>query len=123
MSGAGATSPVQTRAIPYRESAEVSGIDVAGAFGAAIALLALALCLAWLARRQGWLRRWGVASGPGASAAEGLRIEQVLRISPRTVVFRIADGEKRYLLAESRDGARWLPLTAGESGKGQGDAS
>lgn len=109
-------------AIPYRESAEVSGGDVAVAFGAAIGLLALALALALLARRLGWLQRFGVGPGSPRSPASGLRVEQALRISPRTTLFRIADGEQRYLLAESRDGVQWLAVPAQPAGQGDDDA-
>lgn len=109
-----ASTSTASRTIPYRESAEVSGGDVAWAFGAAILLLFAALGLAWLARKQGWLRRWGLAAGPDGPPGQGLRIEQVLRISPRTVIFRIVDGDRRILLAESRDGIQLLaPPAAG----------
>lgn len=97
------------RAIPYRESAEVSGGDIAGAFGFALLLLATALGLAWFARRRGWLQRWGAAARTaGRPQLSSLRVEQALRISPRTVLFRIADGERTYLLAESRQGIQLL---------------
>lgn len=109
-------------AIPYRESAQVSGGDIAGAFGAAIVLLALALGLALLARRLGWLQRWGVATGPAKASAQGLRVEQALRISPRTTLFRVADGDRHFLLAESRDGIQWLALPERSAEQGSDDA-
>lgn len=123
MSSAGSTAESMP-AIPYREAAEVSGSEIASAFGAAILLLALAIALAWLARRLGWLRHWGVGAGPAMStAAAGLRVEQTLRISPRTMLFRIADGEQRFLLAESREGVQWLALPPTTvAGQGSDDA-
>lgn len=98
--------------IPYRTASEVSGGDIAGAFGAAIALLVLALAAAWLARRLGWMQRWGVGPAGAPAPAHSLRIEQTLRLSPRTVLYRIADGDQRFLLAETREGVQWLPLAA-----------
>jgi flagellar biogenesis protein FliO len=93
----------------------VSGGDVAGALAATVALLALALLVGWLARRLGWLQRWGVAPLAGTAQTQQLRVEQSLRISPRTVVFRISDGQRDFLLAESRDGVQWLALPAAVS--------
>jgi hypothetical protein len=64
---------------------------------------------------MGWLQRWGVAPAGVAAPARSLRIEQALRLSPRTVVYRIADGDQRYLLAESREGVQWLPVATAAS--------
>lgn len=100
--------------IPYRTTSEVSGGDVAGALAATVALLALALLIGWMARRLGWLQRWGVAPLAALPAGRRLRIEQSLRLSTKTVVFKISDGGRDYLLAESRDGVQWLPLPAAD---------
>jgi hypothetical protein len=102
-------------AIPFRETAEVSGGDVASALGWTLLLLALVAAFALLARRQGWLRRWGAVLP--APAVERMRVEQVLRVSARTTLFRIADGPRQYLLAESRDGVQLLPLPATPAGE------
>ena len=108
-----ATNPGTTASpIPYRTTSEVSGGDVAGALAATVALLALALFVGWLARRLGWLQRWGVPAIAGTIEPQRLRVEQSLRISTRTVVFRISDGQRDFLLAESRDGVQWLALPA-----------
>lgn len=112
-----------TAAIPYRTSSEVSGGDIAGAFAAAVTLLAMAIAVAWLARRLGWLQRWGVRPTPAAVLTSGLRIEQALRISPRTMLFRIADGDQRFLLAESREGLQMLPLPPAKARTEPRDAS
>lgn len=111
------------RAIPYRESAEVSGGDIAGAFGFALLLLAAALALAWFARRKGWLQRWGAAARTsGRPQLASLRVEQALRVSPRTVLFRIADGDRTYLLAESRHGIQLLAEPGMETREEGGNA-
>jgi flagellar biogenesis protein FliO len=109
---ANASTSTSASPIPYRTTSEVSGGDVAGALAATVALLALALLMGWLARRLGWLQRWGVAPLAAAPGAQRLRIEQSLRVSTRTVVFRISDGSREFLLAESRDGVQWLALPA-----------
>ena len=95
-------------AIPFRETSTVSGGDIAAAFAWTVLLLVAALVLAIVAKRRGWLARWGVAA-PAASAT-GLRVEQVLRVSARTTLYRVADGRGHYLLAESRDGVQLVPL-------------
>ena len=102
--------------IPFRDRADVAVTDVFAVLGTTLALLALALVTAFVAWRRGWLGRWGAAPAAAKSPGEDLRIERALRLSPRTVVFRIVDGERRFLLVESRDGVRVLPTSSMERG-------
>lgn len=104
--------------IPFRESAPLSGGDVAAAFAWTVGLLVVALVFAIVAKRRGWLARWGVATA--ATPAAGLRVEQVLRLSARTTLYRVGDGHERYLVAETREGVQLLPLRAADTA---GDAA
>lgn len=103
--------------IPFKASADISAMDVLGVVGVAVGLLALALVLALVARRQGWLRRWGVAPEEASSPPRELRVEQVLRLSRHSVIFRIVDGERRLLVVESKDGVQVLSSQAPDSGE------
>ncbi|MGH8076445.1 MAG: hypothetical protein ACREPE_03840 [Lysobacter sp.] len=103
-------APVRTTAQPiaYRsESASVAGsaVDVLLIL---VLLLGGVLALAWVAKRKGWLQRWTVGASPLSPMHAGLRVEQALRLSPRTIVFRVIDGERRYLLVESTGNVRFL---------------
>lgn len=103
------SAPASTQsAIPFREGTDLTGTDVLGVLGMTVALLVLALTGAWMARRQGWLRRWGVSPLPETASGSRLKIEQTLRISPRTLLFKIVDGERQWLLVESKDGVQVL---------------
>lgn len=105
-----ASATTATATIPYRSVSGNSGGDIAAAFGWTVVLLLVATGIALLARRLGWLQRWGAVTA--TAAGERLRVEQALRVSPRTMLFRIGDGRRQYLLAESRDGLQLLELAA-----------
>lgn len=68
---------------------------------AAILLLALLVVALQLARRRGLLDRWIVATPARAAGRPQMQVEQALRVGPKTMVYRIRDGERRYLLVES----------------------
>lgn len=76
-----------------------------------VVVLGLALAGLLFARKKGWLERWTGAATP---AAPTLRIEQRLRLSPRTMLYRVRDGNARYLVLESSANARLHPLPATE---------
>ncbi|WP_117309242.1 hypothetical protein [Stenotrophomonas sp. G4] len=63
-------------------------------------LLALAIAALYVARRKGWLQRWSVV--PAATDMPmGLRVEQVVRLSPRTRLYRVSDGVAVFTVVES----------------------
>ena len=115
---------------PIRFRAE--GGSVADSATGVLLVLALLLggCLAALlwAKKKGWLDRWIAHAGAGAPGAGGLRVEQSLRLSPRTVLYRVGDGRERYLVVESTvsaqltalDGRAGAASAAGAAGE-QGD--
>ena len=106
-----------TQAIAYRpESASVSG-SVVDVLLMLVLLLGGVLVLAWVAKRQGWLQRWTVGAAPLSRSGAGLGVEQALRLSPRTTLFRIIDGNRRYLLVESTGTVRFVkgdPIAGGK---------
>ncbi|ALN84771.1 hypothetical protein LC55x_1480 [Lysobacter capsici] len=76
-----------------------------------VLVVLLGACLGGLifAKRKGWLNRWLPAPSGAADDASRLRVEQVLRLSPRTVLYRVADERSRYLILESTASAQLGP--------------
>lgn len=76
-----------------------------------VLVVLLGACLGGLlfAKRKGWLNRWLPAPSGAADDASRLRVEQVLRLSPRTVLYRVADERNRYLILESTASAQLGP--------------
>lgn len=103
-----APAQTQTQTISYRpESAGLasSAVDVLLVL---VLLLGGVLALAWVAKQKGWLKRWSVSAASLSPSAGGLRLEQALRLSPRTALFRVTDGDRRYLLVESTGTVRFV---------------
>lgn len=95
--------------IPFRTAATASGHDLMGVMAATVALLLMASLAAWLARRMGWLDRWMSSRPAPAETQQVLRVEQTVRVSRKTTLHRIVDGDRRYLLVESDQQVQWLP--------------
>lgn len=90
-----------TQPIAYRpDSSGIAGsaIDVLLVL---VLLLGATFALALLAKRKGWLQRWTLGASSLVPTRSGLRVEQALRMSPRTTLFRVVDGDRSYLLVES----------------------
>lgn len=69
------------------------------------------------AKRRGWLQRWTGTPVPGAMPAAGagaLKVEQRLRLSARTTLYRVADGDRRYVVVESIGGVHLAVESAAE---------
>jgi hypothetical protein len=89
------------KTIPYREENGSLAVDAGSALLTAILLLGLMAIALRFAQRRGLLRRWvGVAAQRGNDIS-GMKVEHALRISPKTMVYRVRDGESHYLLVES----------------------
>lgn len=67
--------------------------------GAVVAVLALAVVGLWFAQRRGWLKAWTVVAPP--PVAQRLVMEERIRLSPRTVVYRVRDAEHSFHVIES----------------------
>lgn len=97
-----------TQAIPFRPEAR----SVAGSAVDALLVLSLLLvgCLAlvWFAKKRGWLERW-VVSAPSQSPSQALRVVQMLRLSPKTTLYRVSDEQGQYLVIESNLSVQVMP--------------
>ena len=103
--------------LPFRDRAPTAEPSIATALALAVLLLAAALALIWFARQRGWLDRWSVDARRGQVAKPGLRLEQALRVSRRTSVYVVRDGDRRYLLAETLGSVHLQPLPSDSSGE------
>lgn len=97
--------------IPFRTAATASGHDLMGVMAVTVAILLMASLAAWFARRKGWLDRWMSSRPIRAAAQQTLRVEQTVRVSRKTALHRIVDGDRRYLLVESDLQVQWLPMS------------
>ncbi|MFC0677994.1 hypothetical protein ACFFGH_09085 [Lysobacter korlensis] len=84
--------------IGFRPEGPTAGGSLA-VLGALVAVLALAVVGLWLAQRRGWLKAW-TAIKP-AAAAQRLVVEERVRLSPKTVIYRVRDAEHSFHVIES----------------------
>lgn len=90
------------RGIMFRPEGDGFATQAMNALLVLVLLLAACLALAWYARKRGWLMRWTVAAAqPGAPARKAMRVEQFLRLSPKTRMYRVSDSGRQYLVIES----------------------
>jgi hypothetical protein len=96
------TPALATPAAPigFRPEGPAGGVNAGSGLLVAAALLAAATVALVYAKRRGWLRAW-VADDTTAVAAQSLCIASRLRLSPRTVVYEVVDGERRFHVVES----------------------
>jgi hypothetical protein len=87
--------------IPFRKTAAASGPEVFGVLVTTLLLLAIFAALAVFARRRGWLDRWVGAAPSKSELKKKLAVTETLRISRKTTVYRVSDGDREFLLAES----------------------
>lgn len=88
-------------AIPFRQDSAVSMPEVGGLLLTAVLLLVVFYCVAWYARRAGWLARWTGARTANGDGQRKLAVLERMALSRKTVLYRVRDGEKEYLLVES----------------------
>lgn len=100
-------------AAPIRFKSETGGVaaTLAGPLLIAAALLALAIAALWVARHKGWLRQWSVVPPVVVDKSHGMRVEQVLRLSPRTRLYRVRDGAVVFTVVESTAHAQIVAST------------
>lgn len=92
------TSPAP---IPFRKTSIVSGSEVFGVLLTTLLFLAAVAALAWFARRQSWLDRWTGGTASARDAGRSLAVLEVLQISRKTTLYRVSNGKREFLLAES----------------------
>lgn len=84
--------------IAFRPEGPSAGAHAGSSLAVALALLAVVTVLLAHARRRGWLRAW---VDPPATTDSRLHVASRLRLSPRTVVYEVRDGEARFHVVES----------------------
>jgi len=87
--------------IPFRKTSIVSGSEVFGVLLTTLLFLAAVAALAWFARRQGWLGRWTGGNASARDTGRSLAVLEVLQVSRKTTLYRISNGKREFLLAES----------------------
>ena len=100
--------------IPFRPESRTLASEVAGVLITLIILLAACLMLVAIAKRRGWLDRWTTAKVPSSARGSTLAVNQVLRVSRKTTLYRISDGHERYLVLESSAVTQLTVLTEDE---------
>lgn len=108
-----ATTPgVAAAPIPFRKTAATSAPEVFGVLVTTLLLLAAFAALALFARKRGWLDRW-VGSAPAApDSKRQLAVIETLHISRKTTLYRVRDGGREFLLAESSAPVQLAPVAA-----------
>lgn len=112
--------------IPYRKESDGAGGSLIGVLAITVLLLVVFVVTLRAAKSRGLLDRWIVSTPSGGAASrngrDAMRVEQALRVSPRTTLYRIRDGEHRFLLIESiATNARLQPLRDGDDTFSTGD--
>ena len=92
---------VSVSAIPFRKTSVVSGSEVFGMLVTTVLILAAVAALAWFARRQGWLDRWTGGVSSARDKKRSMTVLEVVRISRKTTLYRVINGKREFLLAES----------------------
>lgn len=67
--------------------------------------------LAWYARRRGWLNRWMSPAAIAGDATRKLAVVEVLRVSSKTTIYRVRDGDRELILTESQAQIHVIPAT------------
>lgn len=94
-------STTSAQPIPFRKDGITNTPEVFGLLVTTLMLVGIFAGLAWFARRQGWLDRWIGPKPESQNIKKKLVILETQRISPKTTLYRISNGDSEYLLAES----------------------
>lgn len=86
--------------IPFRREDGDLGASLVDVLLILVVLLGAAAVGLWFAKRRGWLRTW-TTTPPTEAANAGITVLQRLRLSPKTVVYRLKDGDAEFLIVES----------------------
>lgn len=105
-----AAAATPATAIPFRPEAEDVTSQLVDVLLVLALLLAVCLGAVWFAKKRGWLDRWRVVATTGRTSQASVRVEQALRLSPRTTLYRVKDAGRGYLILESTATARIIPL-------------
>lgn len=102
--------------IGFRPESGGSSSQILGVLLVTAAVLAVFLGVALFARSRGWLSRWQVAGAAGRSDAveRSVKVEQALRLSPRTTAFYVRAGGHLVLVIESTANVQVVPVEGGD---------
>jgi len=92
--------PSPPAAIAFRQDDGALTDGLLGALVVLVTVLAFVAGALWFAKRRGWLKPWIVEHGPRGPGGR-MAVIQRLRLSPRTTVFRVRDGDEEFVLVES----------------------
>jgi hypothetical protein len=109
-----ATGTTTVHPIPFRAESHGIASDAATVFATLALLLAGCLVLVWIAKKKGWLDRWVSGATTPVALGSPLRLDHMLRLSPKTVLYRVSDGRDRYLVIESTATAQLTALPRAE---------
>jgi len=98
--------------IPFRKSAATSGPEIFGVLATTLLVLAGFAAFAVFARRRGWLDRWVGRAPLAADNPRKLAVIETLFVSRKTTIYRIRNGEREFLLAESTSPLQLTPASA-----------
>lgn len=87
--------------IPFRKEGITNTPEVFSLLLTTLLLVAVFTLVAWYARRRGWLDRWVGPKPDSQSNKKKIVVLETQRISQKTTLYRISNGESEYLLAES----------------------
>ena len=87
--------------IPFRKEGITNTPEVFSLLVTTVLLVAVFTLVAWYARRRGWLDRWVGPKPDSKSNSKKIIVLETQRISQKTTLYRISNGESEYLLAES----------------------
>jgi flagellar biogenesis protein FliO len=94
-------STTSAQPIPFRKEGITNTPEVFGLLVTTLLLVGIFAGLAWFARRQGWLDRWVGPKPDSQSIKKKIVVLEAQRISQKTTLYRISNGDNEYLLAES----------------------
>ncbi|MGH8108400.1 MAG: hypothetical protein ACREO1_06745 [Arenimonas sp.] len=96
-----AATTTSSQPIPFRKDSVTNTPEVFGLLVTTILLVSVFAALTWYARRRGWLDRWVGPKPQVASQNKKIVVLETQRISQKTTLYRISNGDSEFLLAES----------------------
>lgn len=107
----GAAHTEAARPIPYRSESGAMATSTGSALLVAVLLLAVFALALRFAKRRGLLDRWIVSAPTRGVGRADMQVERALRVSPKTMIYRIRDADRHYLLVESLAQTTLTPLS------------
>lgn len=87
--------------IPFRKDSVTNTPEVFSLLVTTLLLVSIFAALAWYARRRGWLDRWVGPKLHPTIQNKKIIVLETLRLSQKTTLYRVCNGDNEFLLAES----------------------